>query len=120
MLPVLFLFSPVPAQILAAATTVLAFVTGSLDGPLALAGPALVALLAGLLLAHVVAPAGSILGRRLLRRGRLVSGVTLLETGRRRETRAVIAVITVASALAVFAFDAVAVGARNRATISRS
>ncbi len=99
----------------AVGTGVLAFVTGSLDGPLALAGPALVALLAGLLLAHVVAPAGSILGRRLLRRGRLVSGVTLLETGRRRETRAVIAVITVASALAVFAFDAVAVGARNRA-----
>ena len=87
-------------------TGVLAFVTGSLNGPFALAGPALLALLAGLLLAHLVAPAASATGRRLLRRGRLVSGVTLLETGRRRDTHAVIAVITVASALAVFAVDA--------------
>ena len=98
----------------AVGTGVLAFVTGSLDGPFALAGPALLALLAGLLLAHLVAPAATVLGRRLLRRGRLVSGVTLLETGRRRETRVVIAVITVASALAVFAFDVAAVGERNR------
>ena len=36
---------------------VLAFVTGSLSGPLALAGPALLALLTGLLLAHLAAPA---------------------------------------------------------------
>ena len=99
-------------------TGVVAFVSGSLRGPSALAGPALLALLAGLLLAHVVAPAASASGRRLLRRGRLVAGVTLLETGRRRETRAVIAVITVATALAVFAVDARDVGARNRANAS--
>ena len=37
-------------------TGVLAFVTGSLSGPFALAGPALLALLAGLLLAHLAAP----------------------------------------------------------------
>jgi hypothetical protein len=98
----------------AVGTGVLAFVTGSLEGPFALAGPALLALLSGLLLAHLVVPVANTSGRRLLRRGRLVSGVTLLETGRRRENRAVIAVITVASALAVFALDAVAVGARNR------
>lgn len=99
-------------------TGVLAFVTGSLDGPLALTGPALLALLAGLLLAHLVAPTASASGRRLLRRGRLVAGVTLLDTGRRRETRAVIAVVTVATALSVFAFDALAVGARNRSNAS--
>lgn len=98
----------------AVGTGVLAFVTGSLDGPLALAGPALLALLAGLVLAHLVAPAARASGRRLLRRGRLVAGVTLLETGRRRETRAVIAVVTVATALSVFAFDALDVGDRNR------
>jgi len=101
-----------------AATGVLAFVTGSLTGPFALAGPALLALLAGLLLGHLAAPAASALGRRLLRRGRLVSGVTLLETGRRRDTHAVIAVITLACALAVFAFDARAVGERNRSNAS--
>ena len=59
--------------IAAVGTGVLAFVTGSLSGPFALAGPALLALLAGLLLAHLVAPAASASGRRLLRRGRLVA-----------------------------------------------
>ena len=101
-------------------TGVLAFVTGSLSGPFALAGPALLALLAGLLLAHLAAPTASAWGRRLLRRGRLVAGVTLLEMGRRRETRAVIAVITVASALAVFAVDARVVGERNRSQRERA
>lgn len=104
--------------IAAVGTGVLAFVTGSLSGPFALAGPALLALLAGLVLAHVTGPAASASGRSQLRRGRLVAGMTLLETGRRRDTRAVIAVITVATALAVFAGDALAVGARNRTSAS--
>lgn len=95
-------------------TGVLAFVTGSLSGPAALLGPALLALLAGLLLGHLGTPAASACGRRLLRRGRLVPGLTLLETGRRRETRVLVAVVTVASALAVFAVDAFVVGDRNR------
>lgn len=101
-----------------AGTGVLAFATGSLSGPFALAGPALLALLVGLLLAHLGAPTSSAAGRRLLRRGKLVSGVTLLEMGRRRDTRAVIVVITVASALAVFALDALVVGERNRTNAS--
>ena len=103
----------------AVGTGVLAFVTGSLSGPLALAGPALLALLAGLLLGHVASRAASAGGRRLLRRGRLVTGVTLLEMGRRRETRTVMAVITVASAMAVFAIDALVVGERNRDNASQ-
>ena len=108
-------FSAVDAFLVAAVGTgVLAFVTGSLHGPFALAGPAFLALLAGLLVAHLAAPAATASGQRMLRRGRLVTGVVMLETGRRRETRAVIAVITVASALAVFAVDALAVGERNR------
>ena len=103
----------------AVGTGVLAFVTGSLRGPLALVGPALLALLAGLLLGHVAAPTASASGRRLLRRGRLVAGVTLLEMGRRRETRVLMAVVTVASALAVFAVDALVVGERNRVNASQ-
>lgn len=95
-------------------TGVVAFVTGSLQGPLALAGPALLALLTGLLVAHLVAPLGRALGRRLLARGRLVAGSSLLDTGRRSEGRTVIVVVTVACALAVFAMDALAIGARNR------
>jgi hypothetical protein len=102
----------------AVGTGVLAFATGSLQGTFALAGPALLALFAGLLVAHLAAPAATGAGRRLTRRGRLVTGVTLLETGRRRETRSVIAVITVATALVVFACDALAIGAGNRAAAS--
>ena len=52
------------------ATAVVAFVTGGLRGPLALAAPALLALIAGLLLAHLVGPAATALGRRLTARGR--------------------------------------------------
>ncbi len=103
----------------AVATGVLAFVTGSLRGPFALVGPALLALLAGLLLGHVAAPTAAAVGRRLLRRGHLVTGVTLLEMGRRRETRVLMAVVTVASALAVFATDALVVGERNRVNASQ-
>lgn len=110
----------VDAFLLAAVGTgVLVFATGNLSGPFALAGPALLALFAGLLLAHVAAPAATALGRRLLHRGRLVAGVTLIETGRGRVTRTAIVVITVASALAVFALDALDVGARNRANASQ-
>lgn len=98
---------------------VLAFATGSLQGPLALAGPALLALLTGLLLGHLAAPAGRVVGRHLLRRGRPVAGSSMLEVGRRREGRAMIAVITVACALAVFSLDARAVGERNRVSASR-
>ena len=100
-------------------TGVLAFVTGSLRGPPALLGPALLSLLAGLLLGHLAAPTAGAAGRRLLRRGRLVAGMTLLEVGRRRETRVLVAVVTVASALAVFAVDAVVVGERNRLNASQ-
>ena len=95
-------------------TGVVAFATGSLQGPLALAGPALLALLTGLVLAHLAGPTSRALGRRLLGRGRLVAGSSLLETGRRAEGRTVVVVVTVACALGVFAMDALAVGERNR------
>ena len=64
-------------------------------------------------------PVGRALGRRLLGRGRLVAGTSLLETGRRAEGRTVIVVLTVACALAVFAMDALAIGDRNRSNASR-
>jgi len=97
---------------------VLAFATGSLTGPAALAGPALLALFVGLLLGHLVVPAASRLGGRLLERGRLVPAMTLLETARSRQTRILVAVATVACALAVFSVDAVAVGEHNRVNAS--
>ncbi|GAA1932505.1 FtsX-like permease family protein [Nocardioides hwasunensis] len=97
-----------------AGTGVLAFVTGSLTTRAALVGPALLALFVGLLVSRIGAPVASRVGRALLRRGRLVAGLTLLETGRRRETGVLVTVVTVAAALAMFSLSALAIGERTR------
>lgn len=94
---------------------VAAFLTGSLNGPAALIAPAVVALLVGLLLAHVLTPLAAATGRALLRRGRARLGVGFLEAARGPALRSTVTVVTVAAALAVFAIDAVAVADRNRA-----
>ena len=96
------------------ATAVLAFVTGGLRGPLALAAPALLALLVGLLLAHLIVPTANWLGRRALLRGRYAASLAASATARRPATRRVVTVITVASALMVFSTFAISVGSRNR------
>jgi len=63
-------FGAVDAVVIAAAgTAVLAFATGGLTGPLAAAAPALLALIAGLLLARLIGPAATWLARRLTARG---------------------------------------------------
>jgi hypothetical protein len=100
--------------IAAAGTAVLAFATGSLSGPLAAAAPALLALIAGLLLAYLIMPAATWLGRRLTARGAYAGALALLAVARRPATRRVVTVVTVASALLVFSTYAVSVGSRNR------
>ena len=97
-----------------AAAGVLALVSGNLSGPLALATPALLALAVGVLLAHVLVPVTVAAGRRALARGRVVRGLTALQIARRPAVRRVVTTITVATAIAVFASDAVVVGERNR------
>lgn len=97
-----------------AGVAVLAFATGDLDGPLALAAPALLALIAGLLLAHAIVPVATWAGRRLTARGTYGAALALLGVARRPATRRVVTVVTVASALLVFSAYAVSVGARNR------
>ena len=93
---------------------VVALVSGNLSGPLALATPTLLALAVGLLLAHLLIPVSALAGRRLLARGRMVAGLTSLQIARRPAVRRVVTVITVATALVVFASDAMVVGQRNR------
>lgn len=99
-----------------AGTLVVAFATGGLDGPIALAAPGLLAIVVGLVMAHLTAPTASIVGRRLLRRGRVRAGVSVLDAARNPGTRRIVAVVTLASALAVFSADAYVVGDRNRAS----
>jgi putative ABC transport system permease protein len=97
-----------------AGTAALLFVTGDLTGPLALAAPALLALVAGLALAHLIVPVATWAGRRLTARGRYAAALAMLAVARRPATRRVVTVVTVAAALLVFSSYAVSVGARNR------
>lgn len=90
-------------------------VTGNVSGPLVLLTPTLLALAVGLLLAHVLVPVAAGLGGALVRRGRVAGAVTALQVARRPAVRRVVTIITVATALTVFAADAVVVGQRNRA-----
>ncbi len=89
-------------------------VSGNLSGPLALATPTLLALALGLVLAHVLVPLADLVARALTRRGRLVGALTAVQVARRPAVRRIMAIITVATALTVFATDALVVGARNR------
>jgi len=99
----------------ASALIVGAFVTGNLTGPLALAAPAVLALAVGLVVSRAATPVATRLGRRMLRLGRPAPAIALLQVARRPGTRGVIALLTVAAAILVFAGNAVAVGGRNRA-----
>jgi putative ABC transport system permease protein len=95
---------------------VVVFATGGLDGPAALAAPGLLAIVVGLVLAHLTTPTAALVGRRQLRRGRVRSGVSVLDAARSPATSRIVAMVTVAAALAVFSADALAVGDRNRAS----
>lgn len=101
--------------IAACGACVIAFVTGSLTGPIALAAPALLSALIGLVLAHLFTPLATRVGGMLLRRGWLRAGVSLLDASRSIATRRTVALVTVASALAVFSVCGLLVGERNRA-----
>jgi putative ABC transport system permease protein len=93
--------------------------SGNLSGPLALATPTLLALALGLVLAHVLIPLADGTARRFTARGRVVGGLTAVQVARRPAVRRIMAIITVATALTVFATDALVVGARNRADRAR-
>ena len=97
-----------------AAAGLVTLLSGNLSGPLALATPTLIALALGLVLAHVLIPLADTNARRLTARGRVVGGLTAVQVARRPAVRRIMAIITVATALTVFATDALVVGARNR------
>ena len=94
---------------------VVVFATGGLEGPVALTAPGLLAVVVGLVLAHLTTPVAALAGRRMLARGSVRGAVSLLDAARSPATRRVVAVVTLAAALAVFSADAFVVGDRNRA-----
>ncbi len=86
------------------------------DGGIALLAPGLLAIAGGLLLAQAVIPVAGPLARRALRGGRVPWALAGLQISRRPALRRLIAIVTVACALLVFAVDAWAVSGRNRDT----
>lgn len=80
-----------------------AVVAGSLVGPLALASPMLLAIAAGVVAARVVEVAAPTLGRVRLTRGRVRSGLSATQAGRRGTARWIVPVASIAVALLVFA-----------------
>jgi hypothetical protein len=101
------------AVVAAAAAGVVTLLTGD-GGPIALLAPGLLAIAGGLLLAQATIPTAGPLGRLALRRGRLPWALAGLQIARRPALRRLIAIITVACALLVFAVDAWTVAGRNR------
>lgn len=96
-----------------AAFGLIGLATGSLEGPLALVTPTLVALAAGLVASRLAIPVAGASGRANLRRGRIGPALTAFGLERRPTLRKVVTVVSVAVALTVFAANALVVGDRN-------
>ena len=88
--------------------------SGDRHNALAVAAPAFLALLAGLVLGRVLAWAARLVGQRALWRGRLATGIAFLQIARRPGLRYVVALLCVAVALIVSAADQWRVAGRNR------
>jgi hypothetical protein len=81
---------------------------------LVLLGPALIVLAIGLVLAGLLDPVAERIGGLALRRGRLGVGLAALQIGRLRNSRRVVALLTIAVGLFVFAVTANDVSVRVR------
>ncbi len=93
---------------------IITLASGNLSGPLALATPTLLALSAGLVLAILLVPAANATARRVLLLRRPVGLLSTVQLARRPAVRQVLTIVTVATALTVFAADANTIGSRNR------
>ncbi|MGH8892984.1 MAG: FtsX-like permease family protein, partial [Actinomycetes bacterium] len=87
-------------------------------GPVALLAPGLLAVAGGLLLAQAAIPVAGAVASRSLPRGRLAWALAGVQIARRPALRRLIAIVTVAGALLVFAVDAWAVASRNRSALA--
>ena len=88
--------------------------SGDRQNAIALVTPGLIALLAGMLLSHVLALFSRVAGGNALWRGRLAAGLAGLRIARRPAMRRIVVLLCVASALAVAAADEWRVSASNR------
>ena len=101
------------AVVAAAVAGVVTLLSGT-SGGVALLAPGLLAIAGGLLLAQATIPTAGPLARIAMRVGRVPWALAGLQIARRPALRRLIAIITVACALLVFAVDAWTVAGRNR------
>ncbi len=106
----------VEGAVVAAAAAGLVTLLSGAGGGISLLAPGLLAIAGGLLLAQATIPASGALARVALRGGRLPWALAGLQIARRPALRRLIAIVTVACALLVFAVDAWSVSTRNRET----
>jgi ABC-type antimicrobial peptide transport system permease subunit len=96
-----------------AAFGLIGLATRTLQGPLALLTPTLIALAGGLLASRVAVPVARAVGRTQLGRGKVGPALTAYRLERRPALRKVVTVVSIAVALAVFAANALVVANRN-------
>jgi hypothetical protein len=101
------------AVVAAAAAGLITLLSGA-GGGISLLAPGLLAIAGGLLLAQATIPTAGPLARVALRSGRVPWALAGLQIARRPALRRLIAIVTVACALLVFAVDAWSVSTRNR------
>jgi hypothetical protein len=89
------------------------------SGGVALLAPGLLAVAGGLLIGQLVIPVAAQRARSALRRGRVDLALSSTQVTRRPALRRLIAIITVACALLVFALDTWTVAERNRSARAR-
>jgi hypothetical protein len=106
----------VEGAVVAAAAAGLVTLLSGAGGGISLLAPGLLAIAGGLLLAQATIPTAGPLARAALRRGRVPWALAGLQIARRPALRRLIAIVTVACALLVFAVDAWSVSTRNRET----
>ncbi|KRF17164.1 hypothetical protein ASG90_07560 [Nocardioides sp. Soil797] len=100
-------------SVAAATSALIAIILGDATGSVALGVPVLLSVVVGILLAHLTGPVSALFGRRVLRRGRLVGAIALLDAARSGTAARTVAMVTVAAAAAAFSTNAYAVAERN-------
>ncbi|MDQ1614944.1 MAG: putative transport system permease protein [Actinomycetota bacterium] len=109
----------VEGGLVAAAAAGLVTLLSGRSGGVALLAPGLLAVAGGLLIGQLVIPVAAQRARSALRRGRVDLALSSTQVTRRPALRRLIAIITVACALLVFALDTWTVAERNRSARAR-
>ncbi len=113
--------SPFEAIVIAAGVALLVAVrSGSLTGAPVLITPLALAVAVGLVAGGLLVPAGNLIARRLLSRGRVATLLGTAALSRRPATRQAILAVTAAGAMLTFSVATLTLGQTNRANVAEA